>query len=101
MIIRIVQMSFRQDEVKNFLFLFDERKEMIRSFEGCNHLELWQDAKNDNVFFTYSIWDSEDHLNHYRFSELFKDTWAKTKALFNAKPKAWSVNKVVDVSPNK
>ena len=64
---------------------------MIRSFDGCSHLELWQQAGTSNVFFTYSWWESEDHLNKYRFSELFKDTWAKTKALFAAKPEAWSV----------
>ena len=85
-------MVFRTEEVDNFLSLFNERKQLIRGFEGCNHLELWQDEKEDNIFFTYSIWDSEAHLNHYRFSDLFKDTWTKTKALFENKPQAWSVN---------
>ncbi len=92
MIVRIVQMTFREDEVTNFLRLFNERKELIRGFSGCTHLELWEDAHAPNIFFTYSHWNSEDDLNHYRFSELFKDTWAKTKALFKDKPQAWSVN---------
>lgn len=98
MIVRIVQMSFEEKHVDSFLLLFNERKSLIRHFEGCNHLELWQDAHQPNIFFTYSIWQSEQHLNHYRFSELFKDTWAKTKALFTDKPQAWSVNQkmVVD-----
>lgn len=99
MILRIVQMTFREEETQNFLTLFNERKELIRGFEGCNHLELWQDAKQSNIYFTYSIWDSEEHLDHYRFSELFKDTWAKTKALFADKPKAWSVIKQMEVQP--
>ena len=55
------------------------------------HLELWQDSANPAIFFTYSHWESEAHLNHYRFSEFFKDTWGKTKALFADKPQAWSV----------
>ncbi|MBL7719742.1 MAG: antibiotic biosynthesis monooxygenase [Flavipsychrobacter sp.] len=92
MIVRIVQMTFREAEVDNFLALFNERKALIRHFEGCTHLELWQDAHQPNIFFTYSHWQSEDNLNHYRFSELFKDTWARTKALFADKPNAWSVN---------
>ena len=92
MIVRIVQMSFEEKHVDSFLKLFNERKSLIRHFEGCNHLELWQDAHQPSIFFTYSIWQSEQHLNHYRFSELFKDTWAKTKALFSEKPQAWSVN---------
>jgi heme-degrading monooxygenase HmoA len=84
-------MSFEEQHVNSFINLFEERKSLIRHFEGCKHLELWQDAHQSNVFFTYSIWESEQHLNHYRFSELFKDTWVRTKALFSDKPQAWSV----------
>jgi len=91
MIVRIVQMRFKEESVSAFLELFEERKEFIRHFEGCSHLELWQDAHESNIFFTYSIWESEKRLDHYRFSELFKDTWSKTKALFAEKAKAWSV----------
>ncbi len=97
MIVRIVQMTFRQEEVNTFTTLFNERKELIRHFAGCTHLELWQDKNTPNVFFTYSHWESETALDHYRFSDLFKDTWTKTKALFADKPKAWSVNSVVTV----
>jgi len=95
MIVRIVQMTFKPELVNSFLSLFEERKELIRSFEGCSHLELWEDAHEKNVFFTYSIWDSEQHLDHYRFSELFKDTWSKTRVLFDKKAQAWSVNRKI------
>ena len=91
-------MTFRENVVNDFLSLFEERKDLIRNFDGCNHLELWQDAHNPCVFFTYSKWLSEQHLDHYRFSELFKDTWTKTKALFAAKPAAWSVIPKIKVS---
>jgi heme-degrading monooxygenase HmoA len=95
MIIRLVQMHFRDDSVEEFLTLFNERKALIRGFQGCSHLELWEDTHNKNTFFTYSIWESEDYLNHYRFSELFKDTWSKTKTLFKAKAEAFSVRQMV------
>lgn len=91
MIVRIVQMTFREDCIDDFLQLFEERKDIIRSFDGCSHLELWQDAKQKHVFLTYSIWDGEEYLDSYRFSEFFKDTWGKTKALFAGRPQAWSV----------
>lgn len=91
-------MTFEPQQVENFRKLFDERKELIRGFGGCMHLELWQDAHASNVFLTYSHWESEKHLDHYRFSELFKDTWAKTKALFSDKPIAWSVMQQVVLS---
>jgi len=95
MIVRIVQMTFRPEEIENFTKLFEERKHLIRGFEGCQHLELWQDVNNPAVFFTYSYWESEQHLDHYRFSEFFKDTWSRTKALFADKPQAWSVERKV------
>jgi quinol monooxygenase YgiN len=98
MIVRIVQMTFREDAVEDFKQLFEERKQLIRHFDGCTHLELWQDSTNPNVFFTYSHWLSETHLNHYRFSAFFKDTWSKTKALFSDKPQAWSIVQRVVVS---
>lgn len=91
MITRIVQMTFQPERINDFTTLFEERKQTIRGFRGCNHLELWQDSARDNIFFTYSIWDSEADLDHYRFSEFFKDTWGKTKVLFADKPQAWSV----------
>ena len=91
MIIRIVQMTFREDSIKDFTDLFEERKQTIRNFHGCNHLELWQDNTHANIYFTYSIWDSQSDLDHYRFSEFFKDTWGRTKVLFAEKPQAWSV----------
>ena len=45
-------------------------------------------------FFTYSYWVNEDALNNYKYSELFQGIWAVTKPMFNAKPEAWSVDKL-------
>jgi heme-degrading monooxygenase HmoA len=97
MIKRIVKMTFRVDEVETFKALFHERKEQIRHFEGCQYLELLQGESQPNIFFTYSFWNSETDLNNYRHSELFKDTWSKTKILFDGKPEAWSVHSEVVV----
>jgi len=93
MIIRIVKMTFQPDKVSDFIVLFETRRKTIRDFAGCEQLELWQDNAQDNIFFTYSIWNSEADLNHYRFSDFFKDTWSKTKPMFAAKAEAWSLVK--------
>lgn len=92
MIVRVVQMTFREDSVEEFLRLFEARKQRIRHFEGCHHLELWQDANKPQVLFTYSHWRSEAYLNHYRYSAFFKETWGLTKSLFAAPAQAWSIN---------
>lgn len=84
-------MEFKPHEIENFKALFDQNKDKIRGFEGCQHLELWQDIQNKSTFMTYSYWDSEQDLNNYRHSELFKQVWSKTKVLFSEKPQAWSV----------
>ncbi len=97
MFVRIVKMSFEPFNIEKFLTNFEENKEQIRNFDGCEFLELYRDKHNTNVFFTYSFWNSENDLENYRHSNLFKNVWAKTKPLFNAKPEAWSVDKLVSL----
>jgi heme-degrading monooxygenase HmoA len=89
-------MSFDKSNSALFLEIFNEHREQIRATEGCTYLELWQTEENDStLFFTHSRWDSEEHLNNYRHSDIFKIVWPKTKALFNAPPQAWTVNSLV------
>ena len=95
MIKRIVKMSFKPEHIEAFKTIFETNWTKIKGFEGCEHVELLQDKNNPQIFFTYSLWQSEAHLNNYRNSELFNGVWAATKALFNAKPEAWSVNQLL------
>ena len=97
MLIRIVKMSFHEDKIPDFLENFDLMKEKIRNAPGNQFLELYQDKNDKCIFFTYSYWDSENDLNNYRKSELFNEVWTFTKKLFNAKPEAWSVEKLVSL----
>ena len=92
--IRIVKMTFDPTKVDEFLNNFNQVKEKIRAFEGVEHLELLNDKNKSNIYFTYSIWKDETYLEKYRHSDLFKGVWAQTKVLFNAKPLAWSVDKI-------
>jgi len=94
MLIRIVRMTFQEDKIEDFLEIFNRSKRLIRGFEGCRHLELLRDKSAQNIILTYSHWLSEEHLNTYRDSELFKTTWAATKALFSDKPVAFSSESV-------
>ncbi len=87
-------MTFKADEVDNFLANFEKHKSQIRAFEGCEKLILLQDKHKPNVYFTYSWWQNESNLTAYRHSELFKGVWAFTKSLFAAKPEAWSTEQI-------
>lgn len=97
MFVRIVKMTFKPEETDSFLKLFNERKNLIRNFEGCNFLELYRDKNQSNVFFTYSYWTDEQALENYRHSHLFKEVWAETKAKFSDRAQAWSVDKIVSL----
>jgi len=97
MIVRLVKMTFKQERVEDFLDMFERKKEFIRNFKGCNHLQLLEDQKETNVIYTYSIWDSDEALNGYRGSELFAETWKETKGYFKAKAEAMSLNELQNV----
>jgi len=97
MFVRIVKMSFHEEKIPAFLENFELNKNKIRNAPGNRLLELYQDKTNKCIFFTYSYWETEEDLENYRKSELFNTVWAFTKKLFNDKPVAWSVDKLVSV----
>ena len=94
MIVRVVQMHFKQECVADFKSMFMDIKEGIRGQKGCQLLELYQDTKDPQRFYTYSYWEDEDALNNYRDSTLFEQVWPRTKAMFDQKPIAHSLHKV-------
>ncbi len=90
--IRLVKMTFEPDKTAEFEALFEQVKNQIRNFPGCLRVDLLNDLDRSNVYFTYSIWEDDMSLQNYRNSDLFEDTWAKTKALFKAPAEAWSTD---------
>lgn len=90
MIKRIVKLSFQPYHVDDFLDIFTYHKERLLAFPGCQHIELLRCKTPTHVFFTVSVWDSEEALENYRTSDLFEDTWGKTKPLFSDRPEAWT-----------
>lgn len=91
MIVRQVKLTFQSLHVEDFLELFYSVEEKIKTFPGCQKLELLQDINNKNIFFTYSIWNSEADLELYRNSKLFESVWKKTKTFFLVPAEAWSL----------
>lgn len=90
MLVRIVRMTFRPDALSDFHAIFDHSKQHIRAFPGNRHLELLRDPDNPAVRMTYSLWDDANALEAYRQSELFRQTWAATKQLFDERAIAFS-----------
>lgn len=92
-------MTFRPDRLDAFHALFREAQPKIAAAPGCQHLELWADARFDNVLTTYSWWDDAGALDAYRHSDLFRETWARTTPLFAAAPVARSQFRVQSDAP--
>ncbi len=95
MITRIVKMTFRLEQTSAFERIFEEVSPEINNFKGCNGVTLYHDKKDHRIFFTFSTWISESHLENYRQSGLFKGTWQKTKALFEEPAQAWTVENLL------
>ncbi|WP_395808152.1 putative quinol monooxygenase [Daejeonella sp.] len=91
MITRIVKMTFMHQNIDCFKEIFYDNQKLISAFDGCIRLELMKDVNNECTFFTISYWQSEDQLNSYRDSNLFKVTWSKVKPLFSERALAWSL----------
>ncbi len=89
MIIRIVKLTLDPEKVDEFKTIYQQTMEKIRHYEGCTHLELLQNEAN--ILMTYSYWVSQEALEEYRQSDLFRSTWSKVKPMFIDKPVAWSL----------
>lgn len=86
-------MTFETENIPSFERIFQASRDTILSTPGCLHLELLQDREDPRVFFTYSHWESEKHLQAYRDSDYFRRVWGRTKKLFASRPRAWSLEK--------
>jgi quinol monooxygenase YgiN len=91
MILRLVKMEFRPEEVANFVALFERFRPEIANQPGCVSVCLLRDQQQPARFFTHSYWTSHEALEAYRHSATFAAVWPLTKALFASRPEAWSL----------
>jgi len=99
MIKRIVIMEVQPGREIPFFEAFERVKSEIRAQPGCLGLEVLQGRRHDHVTLsTISLWVDENALEHYRSSELFKNTWSTVKPLFAHKAQAWTLTPIESVS---
>lgn len=94
MITRIVKLTLTPTHYLEFIELYADAQKTIKGFEGCIELGLFKDVQQPNVVFTLSKWQDEKDLNHYRFSDFFKQIWTTVKPMFAAKAEAWSLEEI-------
>ena len=93
-ITRIVKMTFKPEHIKDFETFFISIKNKVANQPGCNGVKLLKEQENTGVFFTYSQWDSVEHLNAYRNTETFAQIWPTVKNWFSDKAQAWTVDEL-------
>lgn len=98
MLTRIVKMTFKSEHVDEFKALMQVNSKRIKAFPGCVYLQILQDQRQPNIFFTYSHWESDAHLQQYRHSALFAEVWPAAKAGFAERAEAWSVDRFIELT---
>ena len=79
-------MEFQSDKVEAFKSIFKENQSKIIAQQGCYDVQLLQDIHESNIFFTYSKWKSQAHLDQYRKTDFFKKFGRKRKYFFAINP---------------
>jgi quinol monooxygenase YgiN len=95
---RIVRMTFKAENCDEFESFFTEIKDQIVAQPGCHEVRLLRELGDSGVFFTYSIWDNQTHLDAYRNTALFNMVWPKVRQWFDQKPEAWSTELLTKVN---
>ncbi len=93
-ITRVVKLTLQPQCIGQFKEIFAAHKMHIAKFEGCIELNAYQDNKQPEIFFTISRWQTEHHLDNYRYSDFFKTLWSVVKPMFAAKAEAYSMTVV-------
>ncbi|NQV73783.1 antibiotic biosynthesis monooxygenase [bacterium] len=97
MIVRLVHLTIRADQVDAFLKLFERSKHKIKASPGCLHLELIGETDQPHKLSTLSRWDSVSALDEYRNSDFFRETWALSKTMFADRALAQSYQVVSEI----
>lgn len=92
-------MEFLPEKSDEFEACVKNITQRIANFEGCYAVRILRESDEGNVFFSYSYWRSKEDLEKYRKSDLFREIWPKTKAMFSSRAIAWTTE-VVDSKIN-
>ncbi|MCK5822505.1 MAG: antibiotic biosynthesis monooxygenase [Bacteroidales bacterium] len=94
MITRIIKFKIDTVNTDEFKQFFTLRKNDFSKIEGCKNMEILNDKEDKDVYFMYTIWETEFKLNKYRKSELNKTLWTKLNVWSVKEPQAWTVENV-------
>ena len=98
MIKRIVRLTVKDAASKEaFQEIYRSRNPFKNGVIGCLEVKVMQDVNDDDVFYTVSLWGSNDDLEAYRKSDYFAETWPLVKAQLSKPAEAFSMTET-DIS---
>lgn len=97
MLIRLVRMWFKPDNVDEFLRLYHAAYLTISSQPGCLGVRLVRQTDDPAAFATWSRWESAAALDAYRRSPFFRAFWPQVRTLFRQPAEAVSFEEVEGV----
>lgn len=68
----------------------------VRRVSGCMHNDIFRDRNNDNIFYSYTIWSSEEDIERYLKSMYYKEIWGDIWDYFKKEPMAWKIDNMFD-----
>ena len=88
MVIRLVSLKCKPEDVGAFRLFLHDSAPRVRDFSGCFSLQIVNDVADSTSFFTISTWRDVDALEAYRTSPLFNQVWPRIKAFLREPARA-------------
>ncbi len=88
MIVRIVSLKCKPEDVDAFRLLLRQFMPRVLSAPGCLSLRIVGDVDKPTSFYTISAWRSVEDLDAYRNSPLFGDIWPRVRGML--RERAWA-----------
>ncbi len=100
MILRVVKMKVDTNKVELFERFMNNLREEKLNLDGCLHFDYFHEKGNLNIYYSYTIWESDKHFRVYKKSDLFKEVTSTLNALCQIEPMAWTIENVFNQPSN-
>lgn len=94
MILRVVKMKVDERKLEAYRLFMDNLHEEKLRMPGCLHFDFFNEKKNSNIFYSYTIWENVKFLKEYKKSDLFKEVIQTLRSLCSEEPQAWTIENV-------
>lgn len=89
-------MHIKTKDIVKFRDTFTNYQSQIKDFKGCMQHDIFCDKEKEEIYYSYTIWDSEKNLNKYRKSTLLKEINTNIIQYCSKDPQAWTIDKEIE-----